>query len=94
MPGTTHFSIEGNFINVVSNGGYLDGGMDQRSFDPSAATPPEKNQESNPIETLGVCGSPTLRTWWQAEQSIKAITQVLVHSISGINTTVVYLLST
>ena len=53
MPGTTHFSIEGNFINVVSNGGYLDGGMDQRSFDPSAATPPEKNQESNPHRDSG-----------------------------------------
>ena len=41
-----------------------------------------------------MCGSPTPRTRWQVEQSSKAITQALVHRISGINTRAVYPLST
>ena len=49
MLDTTHFSIEGNSINVVSMVEFWMGGLDQRFFGPSAAAPREKKTtESNP----------------------------------------------
>ena len=42
--GTTHFSIEGNSINVVSMVDIWMGGVDQRLFGLSTAAPPEKSK--------------------------------------------------
>ena len=60
---TTYFGIEGNFFNVVFVVDLLDGGeLDQRVFGLSTTASPEKKEISKahiPIETLGVCSSPT-----------------------------------
>ena len=64
--GTTLFGIKGNSLDVVSMVDFLDGGVDQRLFGPSTTAPLEKNPKRiTPIETLGVCSSPTQKTRWQ-----------------------------
>ena len=59
LPGTTHFSIEGDSVNVVSMVDFWMGRVDKRLFGLSRAAPPEeKNQESNPHRLWGCVAVP------------------------------------
>ena len=89
--GTTHFSVEGNSITVVSMVEFWMGEW-TKGYLVWVQLPHQKNSKKvTPIETLGVCSSPTQETPRYSKNS-KVTTQALVDSVSGVNTTAVCLL--